>query len=152
MPSYDKGKLLGLIEARRRAHMALTNLGERAREAKSEANRLRGLILEKAAVRAQQRGHVERLLQLSLDEASKLSTAEIEEYTHRQRPDDAGIVLETGIHAETYRKFVARRERAMRLQEEYAAASREFQARFGIVPRLIDWVKERGFRDPELEA
>lgn len=72
MAAYDKDKLLGMIEARRRAHLALTDLGDRAREAKSEANRLRGLILEKAAVRAQQRGHIDRLLQTPYDEACRL--------------------------------------------------------------------------------
>ncbi|MCC7269404.1 MAG: hypothetical protein IT468_01650 [Rhodocyclaceae bacterium] len=152
MAAYDKDKLLGMIEARRRAHLALTDLGDRAREAKSEANRLRGLILEKAAVRAQQRGHIDRLLQTPYDEACRLTTAEIQEYTHRQRADDAGIVLETGVNAETYRRFIARRERAVRLSEEHAAAAQDFHARFGIVPKLIDWVRERGFRNPELEV
>jgi hypothetical protein len=152
MASYDRNKLLDMIEARRRAHLALTDLGDRAREARREANLLRSLILEKSAVRAQQRGHIDRLLRLDYEEACRLTTAEIQEYVHRQRADDEGIVLETSINAETYRKYIARRERAARLFEEHDAAAKDFQARFAIVARLVDWVKERGFRNPELEV
>jgi len=151
MPSYDKAKLLRLIEARRRAHLTLSDLGDRAREAKSEANRLRSLINEKAHYQAQRRGHVERLLQIGYAEASGLTTSEIQEYVH-QVDGDTSVILETGINAETYRKYIVVRERATRLSEEHAAEARNFHARFGIVQRLIDWVKECGFRDPEQEA
>jgi hypothetical protein len=152
VPTYNKSKLLDMIEARRRAHLALTDLGDRAREARREANLLRSLILEKSSVRAQQRGHIDRLLQIPYAEACRLTTAEIQEYVHRQRADDEGIMLETSVNAEAYRRFIARRERAARLFEEHDAAARDFQARFGITAKLIDWVVERGFRNPELEV
>lgn len=150
MASYDKEKLLRMISRRRQAHVALLDLSDRLREARSDANTRRDRIYEKANDRYARSGHVDRLMRLSYEEASKLQADDIQSYSHQT--GNTLVMRETGINAESYRKFIAAREKVKRLTDEHEAAAREFHSRYGVVPRLIAWVKENGFRDPELEA
>lgn len=62
MPSYDKEKLLRLLEQRRRAHVALRDLSDRREVAKQEAGVLRGRIFHTADGRAHRDGVIDRLL------------------------------------------------------------------------------------------
>lgn len=146
MPSYDKEKLVRMLEQRRRAQVALRDLSDRRLDAKQQTASLRAAILHDAKGWA---GHevVNRLLKLSVAEAAKLSAAEIQE----QAMSD-GRIWKTGINVDNYRRFIALRDRAQRLDRECDNETRDFQARFGIVRQLIEAVQGWGFVNPEMEV
>lgn len=147
MASYDKPKLLKMIEQRQQARVALHDLHERYRDAKQVANHLRAVIESAAGHRAMRDGVVDRLMKLSTKEAARLSSAEIQEYT-----DTAGAVRGTGINVDNYRRYIAARDSSQRLASEHENGRSDFGARFACVGRLVQAVKDWGFTDPELEV
>lgn len=150
MASYDKQKLVRMLEQRSRASVAIRDISERRREVRSEASRLRGLILQQANHRFNRSGEVERLLNLPTVEAVALSTDDIQGYD--VQVGNVRVIRETDINAQTYQRFIELRDRAKRLDDELAILSEDFRARYGIVANLVSFVKEQGFADPEVEV
>lgn len=149
MPSYDKPKLLVLMEQRRAAHLMITDLSDRWRDAKdsnaSIAARIRSDGIEYRAPSE----FVERLLALPLAEAAVLTADDVQGYvrqignvTHR---------YSTGLNFQNFQRYVETREIEKRLAERLATARAEFNERFAIVPRLRSAILTWGFTDPELE-
>lgn len=148
MPSYDKQKLLALLERRRRAHSALTDLSARWRDAKADKVFIENHIRNAALGHRAPAGFVERLLSLPLLEVATMTAADIQGYdrkignvTHR---------YQTGVNFQTYQNYIKAREKEKRLAEQLAGAKHEFE-HFAITPRLRDAVRAWGFTDPELE-
>lgn len=150
MASYDKQKLVRMLEQRSRASVAIRDISERRREVRSEASRLRSVILQHANHRANRSGEVERLLDLPTVEATALSTDDIQGYD--VQVGNVRVIRDTDVNAQTYRRFIELRDRAARLDGELEILSEDFQARYGIVANLVSFVKEQGFADPEVEV
>ena len=150
MPSYDKQKLLALMEARRAAHLALTDLGDRWRATRDSKAALASRIRAAAVEYRAPAGFVERLLSLPLAEASTLSADEVQGY--ERRSENTTYRHQTGVNFASFQRYIAIREKEEHLSAQFAVAGRDFDDRFSIVPRLRDAVLAWGFSDPELEA
>lgn len=146
MASYDKQKLVRMLEQRSRASVAIRDISVRRREVRSEASRLRSVILQ----HANRSGEVERLLNLPTVEATALSTDDIQGYD--VQVGNVRVIRDTDVNAQTYRRFIELRDRAARLDGELEILSEDFRARYGIVANLVSFVKEQGFADPEVEV
>jgi len=150
MASYDKQKLVRMLEQRRSAMVARRDISERRRDVREEASRLRSLIEYQATRFANRSGEVERLLNLPTVEAIAMDTEEIQGCD--VQVGNVRIIRETGINAQTYRRYIELRDRAKRLDDELEILSKDIQERYGIVSNLVDFVKGKGFADPELEV
>lgn len=150
MASYDKQKLLALMEQRRAAHLALTDLSDRWRDAKdSEAtitNHIRIAGIEYHAPS----GFVDRLLALPLNEAAALTADEVQGYT--RQIGDVTHRYQTEVNFQNFQNYVKAREKKERLAERLEPARAEFNDRFAIIPQLRAAVRAWGFSDPELEV
>lgn len=145
MSSYDKPKLLALMEQRRTAQLSLTDLSGRLREANTEREIARNKIQTDSLNVRLPDGYLTRLLTLKTDEALSLSVDEVQMYAEQEAQHY------TNINFATYRQYILARDKAARLGEAYESAQKDFNERFGIVASLRDAVREWGFADPELE-
>ena len=150
MAGYEKQKLVRMLEQRSRASAAIRDISGRRRDVRSEASRMRSLILQNANHRANRSREVERLLNLPTVEAAALSTNEIQGYD--VQVGNVRAVSDTDINAQTYRRFIELRDRTKRLDDELAILLEDFRERYGIVAHLVSFVKEKGFADPEKEV
>lgn len=149
MASYNRSKLQQMMEQRRGAHLALRDMGERLRDARDDRERLKASIRSAAAQVRASPAFVDRMLALPLEEASRLPCAEVQGYERQ-----SGNKLETystGINFDMFQKYLAARRKVDRLEQQYGAASADFEERFAIVSRLLDAVRAWGFRNPEME-
>lgn len=145
MASYDKPKLLTLMEQRRTAQLSLTDLSGRLREANTERDVARNKIqTDSRSVRLPD-GFLNRLLTLKTDEALSLTADEVQICTGQ------AARYYTNINFATYRQYILARDKVARLGEAYESAQKDFNERFSIVTSLRDAVREWGFSDPELE-
>ncbi len=146
MASYDKPKLLALLERKRRAYLALNDLSDRAQDARSDVSRLKIALLSTA----QSFGSpavAERLISLPLADAQALSRADVEDYA-----DAKGTRRPTGLNVQTWESYLSARTKLERRLAEAQELRASAESEFAIVPRLLDAVREWGFRDPSLEV
>lgn len=149
MPSYNKAKLLNLLEQRRAAWLTMRDLSDRFQEASSEKELARGRIHEETRGLRLLDGFLARFLSLPADEAFALSGDEVETYEAERQGEK--VRYRTGIGFGTYRQYINARDKAARLSESLDAARTIHEERFGIVPNLVDAVRSWGFANPELE-
>lgn len=149
MASYDKPKLLALMEQRRAAHLNLTDLSGRLRDAREEMSAAKNRIDADSRRLRLPDGFLNRLLALPTNEALSLSAEEVG--TYADHPGEDAQRYKTGIIFSVYRQYIQARDKAARLKEAEENAQNDFSERFGIVPHLIAAVREWGFADPELE-
>lgn len=145
MASYDKPKLLALMEQRRTANLSLTDLSGRLREANTEKNVARNKIQADTLNVRLPDGFLNRLLTLKTDEALSLTVDEVQIFTEQE-----GQYF-TNINFAAYRKYILARDKAARLGAACESAQNNFSEQFSIVASLRDAVREWGFADPELE-
>jgi hypothetical protein len=149
MASYDKSKLLQLLELRRAAFLQLRDANDRFSDARTERERYRNSILTDASDKRVPNDFLDRMLKLPTNDALALSADEVEIYSVQY--DNEVRRYKTGIGLNLYRRFIAARDKAARLGELHDRAQTDIDERFGIVPRLVEAVREWGFTDPELE-
>lgn len=135
MASYNKAKLLRLLEQRHSAHLALTDLSSRAREAREDFRHHQGINRRAGSTGSASLRKVERLLALPLVEAETIQREEVEE---------------AGLHYPNWARYLAAWRKLIRLEQQNEAAKTEFDD-FAVVPRLCEAVRDWGFRNPELE-
>lgn len=145
MASYDKPKLLALMEQRHAAQLTLTDLSGRLREANTERDAARNKIHTDSLSSRLPDGFLNRLLALKTDEALSLAVDDV------QIRKEQEAQYYTNINFDTYRKYILARDKAARLGESYESLQKDLSERFGIVSSLCDAVREWGFTDPELE-
>ncbi|MDO9010778.1 MAG: hypothetical protein Q7U78_03065 [Gallionella sp.] len=145
MASYDKDKLLALMEQRHAAQLSLADLTKRLREANTERDIARNKIQTNSDSARLADGSLNHLLALETDEALNLTADEVQIYTKQ------GSQYYSNINFSAYRQYILARDKARRLGETYESAQKDFNERFGIVSSLRDAVREWGFTDPELE-
>ena len=144
MPSYDKPKLMKLLERQHTFMMQRRDLSDRHRDARDDLSRPRA-ALERGAHAVGAHDHIERLLRLSLGEAIELTKDDVTSY---QRPGNAQR-FDANINFENWKSYLAQRARVERLAGEVAAQADN--AQFAIVPQLLEAVQGWGFRDPMQE-
>jgi hypothetical protein len=149
MPSYNKAKLLNMLEQRHAASLSMRDLSERFRDASSEKEVARSKIYEETRGRRLPDGFLARLLGLPADEALALTSEEIDTFSEVIGGEERHF--RTGIGFATYRRFINARDKAARLSDALESARTILEERFGIVPNLVDAVRSWGFADPELE-
>lgn len=135
MASYNKAKLLRLLEQRHGTHLALTDLSDRAREAREDFRHHREMNRRAGSAGATSFRKVERLLARPLVEAEAIQREEVED---------------AGLHYPNWARYLAAWRKMTRLEQQIGAAKTEFDS-FAVVPRLCEAVRDWGFRDPELE-
>jgi hypothetical protein len=150
MATYDKEKILGLLERRRAAGMNLRDLSDRAREERATISRMRQTMERNAMGRAPA-AVIERLLDLPLQKALALQKDDVCGYAIERKGggEDRHI---TGIVFETWLQYQGARQKHERLVASEATLRAEFDEQFGVVPRLLDAIREWGFNNPELEV
>lgn len=144
MPSYDKPKLMKLLEQRHAAMLLRQDISQRHQAARTDLSRPRS-ALEKHAQAAGAHEHIERLLALPLAEAIELTQEEVTGY--QRRGNDQRFTA--GINFADWKAYLAGRARVERLAAEVVA--QENQPRFAIIPKLLEAVQSWGFRDPVKE-
>lgn len=149
MASYDKPKLLALMEQRRTAHLSLADLSERLRDANTERETAKNKIHVDSQSARLPDGFLSRLLALPTNDALSLSGDGVQFY--EEQSGENVRRYKTGINFATYRQYINARDKVERLKEASETAQNNFSERFGIVARLRDAVREWGFADPELE-
>lgn len=149
MASYDKGKLIGLLERKRAAYITLRDYSTRASSAQDALNRHVGHMKSNASTMSAGDA-IDQLLLLSLPEAAALKRADVEEY-QIQRGSVAEARL-TGVPFDMWRKYLAMRASAERLRADQATVQSMIDSQFSVLSHLVEAVKKWGFADPELEV
>lgn len=148
MASYNKGKLIALLERKRAAYLTLRDYGDRARDARRILTQRANHLRDKANYSA--RESIEKMLSLSPDEALKLSQAQIEEYEdHSGR---SSVTKMTGINFAEWQEYLAMRAKVDRLDGEHTRVQEGIDRQFSVLPSLLEAVKKWGFSDPEREV
>jgi hypothetical protein len=136
MASYDKPKLLALLERRRAHYVSARDVRARYSDATDNVNRWRNTIRAASrGLRPAAESQVEALLQMPL--AAALGESR----------ESVGTLIDWTSWGELLRAR-ARQERLGTEQERM----REVGGQFAIVPELLEAVRKWGFRDPELEV
>lgn len=144
MPSYDKPKLMKLLEGRHTAMLQRRDISHRHQEARSDLSRPRS-ALERSAHAAGAHDHIERLLRLPLAKAIELTKDEVTVYNRPGNPQR----FNANINFEEWKSYLAGLARVERLAGEVAA--QEGNEQFAIIPKLLEAVQDWGFRDPMRE-
>lgn len=148
MASYDKQKLLALLERRRAAVLVAQDLNVRYRDAKDDMNSALSRIRSGSDRYRLPSGHLERLLNLPTNEALALTADGVQSYA--DGPGTDASRYSTGIDFSTYRNYIKARDLTNRLTEQLRIAKENLE-QFAITSHLIDAVREWGFIDPQLE-
>ena len=149
MASYNKGKLIALLERRRAAFSTLRDYSDRARDASGVARKRADQMMANAD-HYSSRNVVDKLLRLSADDAAKLTQAQVEEY--EVTGGNVTTTRLTGIKMGSWNEYLALRAKADRLGAEEARVSEGIQQQFAVLPGLLEAVKKWGFADPEMEV
>lgn len=150
MPSYDRPKLVRLIEQRRAAHLVIADQSERWRAARDSRMRFERIIRDGSRSSRPNDAFIEQLLSLPLHEAFALTAEEVQGFDRQ-----SGMTREkrdTGVNFGNFRNYLEYREREERLRAELETARTQFDERYSIVPQLCDAVRTWGFPDPKNEV
>lgn len=149
MASYDKSKLLGMLEQRRAAHLVLRDLGERLRDAKTDQALAQSAMRSGCGESRRTHEFLDRLLALPLEQAAGLTCDEVQGYA--RQVGNAFETVSTGVNFGTWRRYLDARRKTERLAQQYGTVQADFEERFAIIAQLSDAVRAWGFRDPEME-
>ena len=149
MPSYDKEKMLRLLEQHRRHFQVIRDLSERVQERRKDVT-FKTEHMRRCAINATAEDYFERLIQLSLEDAIALPREKVEGF-QREKHGLHSTTLEdcsSGISFGEWRELNHERARMARLQAEYESHSDEGNKRFACMYNLKNAIQDWGFRDP----
>lgn len=153
MPSYDKEKMLRMLEEQRRGFSVLRDLMERIRGSHEAINSKLGYMRRCADSMGSTDYFEDTLAALSLEDAMALPREKVERF---QRPN-------YGVHTTTYDDFASgigfvywqelnqERCRLKRLQAELQHSQKLHDERFACTRNLVEAVQDWGFNDPAQE-
>mgnify|MGYP003604947892 CR=1 FL=1 len=152
MPSYDKAKMMRLLEARRHMFLRTNDYSSRIRD-------LRGMIsakqrdMENSGNYYECRAFVDSLLKLPLEQARALKREEVETCNHitHTRSGSHSSEVTTGIGFGLWGEYLQLLERRQRLELESGQLSQSHNEQFACVASLVMAVTDWGFRSPEDE-
>lgn len=152
MPSYDKEKLMRMMQEQRVGFLASSDLSERLRGLRSQSSRMeQGMRTSAQSVDATD--FLEILLELPLEKAVERPLEQVETY-HRLVKKAAGDVkaeFSSGINYSTWCEFNQVRLRMQRIESEQNRHNGLMNERFAILPKLKDAVVDWGFNNPDHE-
>ncbi len=152
MPSYDKEKLLRMMQERRVGFLASRDLMERQGDLRKRVDHMIRVIRDNAyscgAV-----DYAESLLKKTVEEAMRLSREQVETYRAENQTRSGPVEKEyaTGISYSTWGEFNQLRSRYERVSSEIERNSALMDERYAILPRLKDAVIDWGFNNPDHE-
>lgn len=152
MPSYDKEKLLRMMQERHIGFLAVRDLRDRQRNVRMQIESMKRRIRECAASMGAN-DHAEGLLHLSLADAAALTTEAVESYVQVQHRS-SGVIeqkFQSGIGYAMWTEFNHLRERYERQENEVGRIQASADERYAILPGLMEAVRRWGFSDPEKE-
>lgn len=150
MASYDKPKLIGMLEARNAAFVQIRDISARLRDAQSNADKLKTHIRFAASQFGASGSAVERLLAMPLEDALRLTAEQIEGFEIEERNGTRKYL--TGINVQNFAAYLNARSAVVHLQRQYDSAQADIDERFAIVPKLVEAVTSWGFKDPRKEV
>lgn len=152
MPSYDKEKMLQMLEQQRRSFRVISDLNDRVQERRKDIT-FQTDHLRRLARSAEAEDYFEKLLALSLDEAIALPREEVEGFqSHRFGLQSKTPVNRTsGISFGAWRELNHERGRLARLKAESERHKAEHDRRFACMGNLKNAIYDWGFRNPENE-
>ncbi|MBD5805341.1 hypothetical protein AZOA_47940 [Azoarcus sp. Aa7] len=148
--SYDKPKLIGMLEARNAAFVQIRDISDRLRVARASVDKWKSHIRIAASQFGASAVGVDHLLGLPLEEALRLSQEEVESYEVEERNGVRKYL--TGVNLQNFQSYLNARSALEHLQRQYDAAQADIEARFGIVPKLVEAVERWGFKNPRTEV
>ncbi|MEG2280218.1 MAG: hypothetical protein RSB86_11180 [Comamonas sp.] len=152
MPSYDKEKLMRMMQEQRVGFLASSDLSERLRGLRSQSSRMeQGMRTSAQSVDATD--FLEILLELPLEKAVERPLEQVETY-HRLVKKAAGDVkaeFSSDINYSTWCEFNQVRLRMQRIESEQNRHNGLMNERFAILPKLKDAVVDWGFNNPDHE-
>ena len=152
MPSYDKEKMLNMLEQQRRSFRVIRDLHERVMERRRDIS-FKTSHLRNLARGVEAEDFLEKLLALPLAEANALPREEVEGY----QKDKYGLLSKTptqytsGISFGFWRELNHERGRMARLEAEYDRHKAEHDERFACMNNLKNAINAWGFSNPEDE-
>lgn len=152
MPSYDKEKLMRMMQERRVGFLASRDLSERLRGLRAQASRMeQGMRINAQSVDAAD--FMEILLGLPLEEAMARPADKVETYIRLMKRVSGEMekVFSSGINYSTWCEFNQVRMRIERIQIEQSRHDGLMSERFAILPKLKDAVVGWGFNNPDHE-
>ena len=149
MPSYDKDKLIRLLERKRAAYMTLRDFSHRALEAREALAKHQRVMLDAAAQKGGEDA-LRGLFRLPLAETGVVSRSQVESYEVLRGGNKYSLT--TGVSWDWWTQYLALRGKAERLASEEKKHSENVQRQFAIVQPLLEAVRDWGFNNPELEV
>lgn len=152
MPSYDKAKMMRLLEAKRAIHLTSNDFYHRLRELREHISGKRTFMRSNANM-YESRDQVESMLELPLDKARALTREQVEKF---QRPTYTGSGTQhhdapTGISYGLWGEYLQLLERQQRLEAEKERVKAARSEQFACVDPLVKAVIQWGFNSPEHE-
>ena len=152
MPSYDKEKLMRMMQERRVGFLTSRDLSERLRDLRAQASRM-ALNMRVSGQSAGSPDFIEMLLAMPLEEAMARSKEQVENYRYlvKTRSGDVEKVSSSGVHYATWCEFNQMRMRVERIEIEQNRHDGLMTERFAILQKLKDAVVDWGFNNPDHE-
>ncbi len=152
MPSYDKEKLLLMLEEQRASMRTIRDFSERIRERRAIMQKQKQ-YLQSCALHAGAEEFWQYLLQLPLEQAVALPREEVESYQGAVHTLGGKLNKRytSGISKGSWDDFNKTRLQLRRLEGEYERSQAIRDERFACMPVLLRAVDEWGFPDPEKE-
>lgn len=152
MPSYDKEKLMRMMQERHVGFLAARDLQDRQRDLRKDIARI-AQNMRISAASTGQADVVEHLLQLPLDQARALTREQVEKTRYVVPTPSGGVEREahTGIDGQTWGDYLQYRSRMERLETELQRNQTLMNDRYAILPKLKDAVVDWGFKNPDHE-
>lgn len=150
MASYDKRKMLHILEEQRRSFSVKRDLRERIKERRKGINSKIHYLRSCATSAGATPYFEDKLMALSLEDAIALPRESVECF-QREKYRLQGTTSEeysTGISFGDWQELNQERSRMARLQEEEASHSKLHDERFACTKKLVEAVKSWGFNDP----
>lgn len=152
MPSYDKEKLMRLMQERRVGFLTSNDLLERQGEMRKEIARITQNIRNNAAHYGS-KDYVDMLLDKPLNIAVALTRGEVESF--QRQTNTRSETLEhthlSGISFAMWGDLIQARSKLERLSNELSKHQALMNERYAILPKLKDAVIDWGFNNPDHE-
>lgn len=149
MQSYDREKMIRLLERKRADYMTLRDFSDRAREAREalirHQNHMRHAAQAKGASNV-----LDGLFRVPLASVGTLARKQVEAYEIAR--GETIYSYTTGVSWSEWQQYIALRTKAERLVAEEKKHQDNVHRHFAIVQPLLDAVKGWGFNNPELEV
>lgn len=153
MPSYDKEKMLRILEEQRRGFSVSRDLMDRIRRRHEQINAKLDYLRRCAASTGATDYFEDTLALLSVENAMALPREKVESFKRANYSLQGSSYdeISSGIQFGDWQELNQERSRLQRLQSELDQANKLHQERFACVGKLVEAVEDWGFNNPSDE-